>query len=283
MKTEFEAQKKRMKKYSIMLLIFAGILFATLLSGRAAQADTHESDQANRHILMVTVRAKDSSGGMFLNMVYTEAFKRLGRTFEYQQYPPIRCIVLSDAGEVDGEITRADRYGESHPNVIRVEEPHYTSGFLALSMDESLSLNGWESLGNTKYLVNYRRGVKGAEPHILNVVKPENIEIVNTIPSGLRKLITGRCDVYVESESELIPFLTSDAFRHSGIRIAGVMQQYTAHAFLHKKNRELVPQLTKVLKAMKAEGLFEQYRERSGFGTLFEEDGSVKQITEQHD
>ncbi len=272
-----------MKKYLIMILIFSEIVFVALLFGRTTQADNHEIAQTNQHMVMVTVRAKDSSGGMFLNMVYTEAFKRLGSTFEYQKYPPIRCIVLSDAGEVDGEITRADRYGETHPNVIRVEEHHYISGFLALSMDESLSLNGWESLRNTDYLVNYRRGVKGAESHVLNVVKPENIEIVNTIPSGLRKLITGRCDVYVESESELIPFLTSDAFRHSGIRIAGVMQRYTAHAYLHKKNQELVPQLEKVLKAMKAEGLFEQYRERSGFRTLFAEDGSIKQITEQHD
>ncbi len=273
-----------MKKVSIAAiaaLAFGCILFAGLLTGPAMHADDHDETPANRPIVMVTARAGDSSGGMFLDMVYTEAFSRLGRTFQFQQYPPARCIVLSDAGEVDGEITRIDRYGEMHPDVIRVEEPHYTSGFFALTMDESLTLDGWKSLGEGDYKVNYRRGVHGAEPHLLAIVKPENLDAVNTLISGLRKLVTGRCDVFVESESELIPFWMSDEFKDSGMRIAGVMQRYTAHMYLHKKNRALVPRLEKVLREMKAEGLFEQYRTRAGFPTLFAEDGSVKRTADQ--
>ncbi len=261
------------------ILVYIGILSYSLFFNQYLYADNQDAEIKSKNIIMVTVRAKDSTGGMFLNMVYTEAFMRLGRKFEYQQYPPTRCIVLSDAGHVDGEITRIDRYGKSHPNVIRVEEKHYTSGFLAITMDNSLNLDGWESLRDTDYQVIYRNGVKGAEPHLLKTVKPENIKTVNTLLSGLRMLVTGRCDVYVESESELIPFLTSDEFSKSGIHIAGVMQRYTAHAYLHKKNKDLVPKLAIVLKKMKTEGLFKKYRKQTKFKTLFKEDGSIIQIT----
>ncbi|MCP4217623.1 MAG: hypothetical protein GY765_23475 [bacterium] len=61
------------------------------------------------------------------------------------------------------------------------------------------------------------------------------------------------------------------------------MQRFTGHAYLHRKNRDLVRPLEEVLKKMKAEGLFAQYRERSGYETLFAEDGSIKQIGKQND
>ncbi len=267
-----------MKNYLSICWIFS-VIFIMSLAGQTSLASNSENVFGNKKIVMVTSRPKSVPGGLFLDQLYTEAFKRLGITFEYKQYPPTRCIILSDSGEVDGEITRIDRYGKAHPNVIRVEEHHYTSGFLAFTMDESLVLDGWESLSNTDYNVNYRLGVKGAEPHLLRNVKPENIETVNTIISGLRKLVTGRCDVFVESESEIISFLTSDEFRQAGIHVAGVMQQYSAHAYLHKKNRELVPQLEKVIKEMKSEDLLKQYRKNAKFPTLFKEDGSIKQIS----
>lgn len=40
---------------------------------------------------------------------------------------------------------------------------------------------------------------------------------------------------------------------------AGVMCEYEIYTFLHKKHEKLVPKLAAVFRAMKKEGLFEQY------------------------
>jgi hypothetical protein len=47
------------------------------------------------------------------------------------------------------------------------------------------------------------------------------------------------------------------------------MESFTAHAFLHKKHKELVPKLSKSLKEMKQEGLFGKYRKTAKLLTYF--------------
>ena len=47
-----------------------------------------------------------------------------------------------------------------------------------------------------------------------------------------------------------------------GIRKVGVVESITTHAFLHKKNRDLVPKLAAVLWKMRKEGMIERLRLR---------------------
>ena len=71
------------------------------------------------------------------------------------------------------------------------------------------------------------------------------------------------------AELNIMRSLESDEFRNSKLRVAGVMDKFTAHAFLHKKHKALVPQLSNILKEMKKEGLFEKYRETAKLITYF--------------
>lgn len=215
---------------------------------------------AENRMEVVTYKSIDSPDGKFLNLVYTEAFRRLGMTFVYKTYPTKRCSFLSDSGKVDGELSRVYSYDEAHPNVIRVEEPHWTSGFIAVTVVPSIHLDGWESLKDTGLRVNYRRGIKGCETNLPKVVKPENLERTNSVSQGYKKLLKGRVDIFVGAELNIMSILESDEFRNSKLRIAGVMEKFTAHIFLHKKHKALVAQLSNVLKDMKKERLFEKYR-----------------------
>src|SRR3990167_2914563 len=116
---------------------------------------------AENEINLGTQKPLDSSSGAFLNLVYSEAFKRLGITFKYQHYPARRSTLLSNSGVLDGELSRIHYYNENHPNMIRVEEPHWTSGFIAVAVDSSIQLNGWDSLRNQDFKVLYVAGIKG--------------------------------------------------------------------------------------------------------------------------
>ncbi len=226
---------------------------------------------AENQIVLVTQKPQDSPAGKFLNLVYTEAFKRLGMVFVYKTYPAKRCSVMSDSGKVDGEVSRIYSYNEVHPNVIRVEEPHWSSGFIAVAVAPSIHLDGWESLKKTDYTVNYRLGIKGCEQNLPKVVKPERLGIVYDISQGYKRVLLGRTDIFIGSEMDVVSLLESDEFMNSKLKIVGVMEKFTGHAFLHKKHKELVPKLSKVLKEMKKEELFEKYRNTTKLKTYFKD------------
>ena len=61
-------------------------------------------------------------------------------------------------------------------------------------------------------------------------------------------------------EDDILPALQTDEFKDFGIHPVGVMEQVYGYTYFHNTHRDLVPKFEAVLKAMKAEGLIEQYR-----------------------
>ena len=89
------------------------------------------------------------------------------------------------------------------------------------------------------------------------------------MPQGMKKLIAGRTDLYVGPEMVLTQLLQSEELRQffqtkeakgDKVRVAGVLEEIALHAYVHQTHHDLAPQLSTVLKAMKEEGLIEQYR-----------------------
>lgn len=220
------------------------------------------SKAANKMVLVGTESVKNSMYGPWLTMVFTEAFHRLGYSLVYQGYPAARASALSDAGEVDGEISRVFEYQETHPNLIRVDEIVYSTNFVAFAAKPGITLNGWKSLRDTTYKVEYRRGVKLSKSELSQVVAPDRLSDVTSAEQGLKKLITGRTDLYVDVEFTILKAIqkvNSNEFDVSTLYQAGIMQKVDAYVYLHKKYAALVPKLAEVLRAMKREGLFECY------------------------
>lgn len=215
--------------------------------------------------------ALDTPHGKFLTLIYTEAFKRLGYTFTVETFPAKRASMLSDNGSVDGELSRVYQYQETHPNVIRVDTPHWKSGFLGVSLKPEIKLSGWNALKNTDYRINYLRGTQGVETNLSKVVGPLQIELVDSETAGLRKVLLGRADLYIDTERVIVNALGSDEFKESGLRVAGIMEEFTGHAYLHKRHKELVPKLAAILADMKKEGLFIKYRTEAKLKPYFEQ------------
>jgi len=196
-------------------------------------------------------------------LIYTEAFRRLGLKFQYKVYPPARSSLMADSGQIDGEPSRIMAYQEAHPNLVRVDEWVVTTKASAYAMDPNITLDGWESLRGTDYRVEYYRGVAIAERHLPEVVKAENLSTISSPEQALNKLIAGRIDVYIDTEDRVALLLKSPAFKDSGIRRAGVMEEILSYPYLHKRHAALAPKLAEALKQMKAEGLFEQYMQQA--------------------
>lgn len=92
-------------------------------------------------------------------LIYTEAFARLGYQFRYQVVPPIRASMMADTGKVDGEPARVFAYGLKYKNLIRVEEPILESKLTAYAINPNIQLTDWGSLLNHPYRIEYYRGI----------------------------------------------------------------------------------------------------------------------------
>ncbi len=146
---------------------------------------------------------------------------------------------------------------------MKVEEPSFSVNVAAYAITPGIVLNGWESLKNTNYIVEYRRGSKVAQNALPAVVAPEKISTTTTVEQGLAKLILGRIDIYIEQEhvfAEALRKFDGDTFDPSSVYQAGIMWTGESHLYLHKKNAALLQKITEVLKSMKQEGLVEHYR-----------------------
>jgi len=70
----------------------------------------------------------------FYELLYTEAFQRLGYNFDYVLCPLKRCSFMGNSGYVDGEPQRAPNYSTQYSNMIRVNEPIYLIRVIAYSL-----------------------------------------------------------------------------------------------------------------------------------------------------
>jgi ABC-type amino acid transport substrate-binding protein len=211
--------------------------------------------------VMATFRTENDYLGKWWRLSYTEIFKRLGMKIEIRDYPKKRVSIEADAGNVDGECGRVLSYAAEHPNLIRVEESLLYSNFSAFTAQDSIpALKGWDSLKGTDYRVEYQRGTVTCEDKLPKVVKKENLSVITEQIHALKKLVSGRTDLFVDEESGVLTLLQTPEFKDSKIRSVGVMESFPIYPYLNKKHALLAPKMAEIIKAVKAEGLIEQYR-----------------------
>jgi len=198
--------------------------------------------------------------GKWIDLIYTEAFQRVGLTMEYKEYPYKRGDALVDSGEVDGVLARPFDYGSLHPNLVRVEEPAPVDSLTVVATDANIHLEGWESLKGTTYMIEYPRGFVLAEINLPKMVKPEQIAASDDLRQSLKKLAAGRINLLIAPDTILTQLLNTEEFKNSGIRKVGSMQVVPLFAFLQPKHKDLAVKLAETLKQMKTEGLLDQYR-----------------------
>lgn len=220
-------------------------------------------DAREKIVLVSSHDTRNSFYGRWLFLIYTEAFRRLGYDFQYDGYPGARAPVMAENGDVDGEIYRSADYAKVTKNLIRVGEPHFLASYGAYAVKPGITLDGWKSLKKTDYRVEYRRGSKQPEAALTAIIKPENLSSITTAEQGLKKLIAGRTDVYVDTVyvvAETQSRLNSTGFPANKVYQAGIMVSENTYVYMHKKHSALVPKIAKVLKEMKQEGLIEHYK-----------------------
>lgn len=245
-------------KRALICISFIPFIVINILLQRVSAEEALMPSKAKKMTMVFTI-SRDEYSGKWIYLIFAEAFKRIGMELVLETCPPKRCSFWVDEGEVDGELGRAYNYGESHANLIRVKEPITSLSWVAYTIDPIVKIDGWEGLKGTNYKVESRQGLEKAETRLSELVPKKNLSFVSSVSSGLRKLAGGRSDIYVDIEETVRPLLSNEEFKGSKIRKAGILEEETLHAFLHKKNKSYAAALSTALRQMKQEGLFKTY------------------------
>ena len=207
--------------------------------------------------------AWESPQGPWLDLIYREAFRRLGYDFQLLNMPSKRASALSDTGESDGEVHRARSYAAFHPNLVIVEQPHYMAKFVAYASQPIVLAPGWDSLKGSAYRIEYRLGIQHAEEMLRQRVEAARMTPIATPEQGLQKLAFGRSDIFIDVNFNIDPLLDDPRYRHAHIHQVAVMDEIGGHAFLNRKYAALAPKLAAILLQLKQEGLIENYQKQA--------------------
>lgn len=224
-------------------------------------------------LVFVSARPLNAPSMKFFFLIQEEAFKRLGINFEYKEVPAKRASIEANKGIVDGDLARVATYNKKFENLVRIDEHLNVIKFSAFSTNSSIKINGWDGFEGTNHNVTYKLGVMIAESNLAKYVAKNKIQPSPSFEVGVKKLLTNRADVYVGNAFAFLQEI--DKFEKQGLKTkeiyeVGIMQEIKLYPFIHKKYADLAPAIANELKKMKDEGLFEEFRVKTGL-----QEGSV--------
>lgn len=215
-------------------------------------------------VLVSSTDTHDSEYGRWLQLIYQHAFARLGYRLDYQGVPGARARLQAEAGQVDGEIHRPYEYQQQTRSMVRVEESHFDVSYEAYVIRDDLHFANWQALGQSGLHIEYRRGAKRAEKALTQAEAPTRLSDVTSTEQGLRKLAKGRVDVFIEQPlvaQHQLEKLRTEGAEYLLIHSAGTVDTLPTYAYLNRRHAKLASQLASVLRAMKRDGLIEQYHQ----------------------
>ncbi|MEH6627525.1 MAG: hypothetical protein V7739_13870 [Motiliproteus sp.] len=239
---------------------FLRLLLITALCALSLPAAVSAEQEPKQEVVMGYGEPAHSYQGRWLQMVYREAFSRIGIHMKYQYLPYNRLSVSVDSGGVDGELSRPYDYGFYHPNLVRIEPAHAVDMLCGISIDSGLKIEGWQSLNGPGYRIDFLSGDEKSHTRLLGIIDPDRLTNVPHVSSAMSRLLHDRSDLFIVNKQAVLHILQQRRYQDVQVYNAGNMESVSSHAYLHQRHRHLVPRLQQTLMAMKEEGLLEQYQ-----------------------
>lgn len=216
-------------------------------------------------LVLGTPRPDGNFAGAYLRHIYTELFNRLGIAVEIRTIPTARLTLELANGGVDGDLSRPLSFGDTQPQLVRVEEPVLEIVYALWAVDPHIQLNDLEQLRHSPYTVTFTRGVVQCEDALKAVLPAQRVVDVTTTTNALNMLHYGRnelhCGVDIAVQSEAAsPEFAGKAPLHKVLNIA---KPDSLYMYLQRKHADLLPQINATLRKMKTDGTLERLRRES--------------------
>lgn len=187
-----------------------------------------------------------------------EAFRRQGIEFQAVHAPSERSLVMSNSGEVDGELHRVYDFHRltegKYSNLIRIESALLSVYLAAFARRDDINIDSWQGLSG--YSVAYQRGRKNLERKLAQVMPEGDVLSLNSDDQAFSLVAKGRVDV-VLSESREGQKRLKRSPELKRLREVKRLQETRIYAYMHHKHRPIVPIIAQTLDAMKQDGSFD--------------------------
>jgi len=235
------------------------LFYILLVLTAAVNAPAFANDLENQKMIRFTTPfPKVAPSFEVYQLLYTEAFERLGFTFSMTYQPDERSLISLNAGEYDGSSGRSPemQIEKKYPNLLQVHEVilHYKS--IGLVINPQIHVDGWKSLKESGEKITYVAGSQYIENQLPKYVDSRDIIVASDVPQALRLLLAGRVGIYIELDEITVFVKIIEEFKDHRFYNAGLVDSISMLPYLHKKHRALVPNLAETLRAMKADGTY---------------------------
>lgn len=198
----------------------------------------------------ISTPAKDG----FFDRLMALIFRDSGYEIVIQTPPAERALMLANLGIDDGDGPRIPKLDEAgaYANLILVEEPVLDVEFVAFTQSLRFRTEGWDSL--IPYSVAFVTGWKILERNVRNTA---DLILVKDAEHLFHLLKHGRTEVAIIDRMSGL-----EATRQAGIHHFNILEPPLARSpmylYLHRNHETLAHEITRKLRALKADGTYAQ-------------------------
>lgn len=229
-----------------------------------------------RAITFVTGYGHDTLLFRRFELLYRDAFQRLGLSFKLISQPKDQALHNANSGVFDGDTSRVpELHGQpDYANLIRVDVIVNRSHHVAFTKNPRLKIYDWEDIKAQNLTIAFPRGQFYASQQVKARQLPwAKVMISSNCDELLKWVDSGRVDVYIDNLGNCWGPRHTDRFKT--IRVATILGEDLNYPYLHKKHKDLVPRFSEALKASlespevhaKLALLEREHMPRSGHGT----------------
>ncbi|MGI0117512.1 substrate-binding periplasmic protein [Zooshikella sp. RANM57] len=248
-------QSKELRYIALMKYYFHTVLKRTVIIVLLTLLYSH----LHAETLILTLAMKESAAPFFtpdqkgiLNLLYKEAFKRVGKDIIIHSLYAKRSLVRANTGEADGDALRLKNIHIYYPNLIRVPEPIWEVQLAAFTKNLNIKIKDWDSLKG--YRIGYLNGWEFFDRHLSQFEYVHKSEYLSSL---LFMLDRDRIDILLYSK-----LITQLYIKKNGLTsikmLQPILKKQPAYLYLHKKHKQLVPALATAFRQMKTDGNYEQ-------------------------
>lgn len=237
---------------SIRMLCAALAVLA--LGGGVVVASTAPSQPQTLRLARLDGVPDQRIGGEILKAAYA----RLGIDVQFVAVPPLRSLVESSEGRLDGEVQRILNVETQYPSLVAVRPSINFIEPSAFVKKLDFKVQGWPSIA--AHRIGIVRGVGSSEAGTRGM---GHVTAVPSMDALMRMLHAERIDVAVNDRLSGVLILQQLGL-HAELRpLDPPLQRIPLYHFLHVRHLDLLPRVEETLRGMAASGELEQIRSRA--------------------
>ena len=216
-------------------------------------------------LVLGTPRPDGNYGGVLVRRIYAELFTRLGVPIEIRTLPTARLALELANGNLDGDIARPLAFADSHPQLVRVEEPVLEISYALWATNPSVKLSRLEQLRASNYTVTFNRGVTYCDETLKSLLPEQRVVDVTTTVSAIHMLHYGRNELHCGIDFAVLSDAGGAEFAGKPplLRVLTISKPEALFLYLQRQHAALAPPAAAALRKMKADGTLERLRKET--------------------